>query len=204
MNTPFKAIKRIKTEVDIQMRKDMEKAYRKNQRDYINSLSPEEKEKRKRNAKFDKENREYAKAEKLKIKQEKALAKKELEILNFMLKTDVLFYHHGKSSSMRSLILEQIKGLKTNGNAKVYDPYIWNYQGECNNYTFRSNLGCLFSGGNNFKTTHDVPLDGSYKFVINDSGQRGLGSYDYIKAVKIDEEVKIPYVNPGAFPPIAY
>ena len=59
----------------------------------------------------------------------------------------------------------------------------------------------LFSS-DEFESIYDVPLDGSYIFSIFDSGQRGLGSFNYIRVTKTENEIIVPYVNPGAFPPI--
>lgn len=177
------------------------KAYRQQQ----SSLSPEEKQRQKENRAYDKQQRENLKQEKLQKKEAKILAKREMVILKFMLKTDVHYFHHKTSDSLKSKIKKQIDVLKETGEAKQRDPYIWNYQGEGNNYMFRSQLGNLYSPGDTeFDVIHEVPLDGSYIFVVIDSGQRGLGAFDYIKPVKAETEVNVPYVNPGAFPPISY
>jgi len=172
-------------------RAEMEKAYRKSQREYQKSLSPEERERQKQNKVYDKQMREDQ--------------KRELAILEFMVKTDVLYYHHGRSESMAGKAKSQITKIKKTGRYDERNSYIWNYYGEGNNTMSRSLLGNLFnSGSTDFETIYDVPLDGTYKFVVWDSGQRGLGSFDYIKPVKVEEQVKVPYVSPGAFPPISY
>lgn len=149
--------------------------------------------------------RENKKIERERVKADKALLKKELEVLNFMLKNDVIYYHHNQQESMIPSIKKVIEILKSKDltDIKKYHPYIWNHQGEGNNYMLRSQLDNIFSSGE-FKSIHDVPLDGTYKFTIKDSGQRGLGSFDYMYAEPVEAEVKVPYVNPGGFPPISY
>jgi hypothetical protein len=153
---------------------------------------------RREQATYDKEERRWNKENKLNIK-------RELAVLLFMKKNDVGYYHHGRMDSMLSEINDHIKRLKEpDAKWQVYDPYIWNHQGEGNNTTSRCLLGNLWSGGGEFETIYDVPLDGTYKFAITDSGSRGLGSYNYIKAVKADEETYVPTVNPGAFRPFGF
>jgi len=183
----------------------MEQAIRKSKANYYKKLSPEEKADIKSNREHDKYMREREKEQKAFKKQQKILNKRELLILEFMLKSGVLYYHHGKSTPMEAEIKKQISKIKEGFDWKEYNPYIWNYQGQGNNYMSRCLLGNLYtSGKTNFATIYDVPLDGTYKFVITDSGQRGSGSFDYIKPVLVSETVEVPYVNPGAFPPINY
>lgn len=168
-------------------------------------ISKEEIEEAKAYRLYRKEQIAYEKEEKAKVKLRKFNIKRELLVLNFMKKHDVKFYHHSKCDSMLSNINEHIVALKdNNANWCVYDPYIWNYQGEGYNYTSRCLLGNLWSSSSEFPTIYDVPLDGTYKFVITDSGSRGLGSYNYIQAIKVEEEVYVPKVNPGAFRPFGF
>lgn len=165
-------------------------------------VSKEEREQRARDRAYRKQEREYALEEKKSLQLKKLCVKRELQVLEFMKKTDVKYYHHSEIDSMLPKILHHIEILKKkDANWVVYDPYIWNYQGEGNNYTSRCLLSCLWRRSKEFPTIYDVPLDGSYEFAIMDSGQRGLGSYDYIKAVKVNEEIIVPKVNPGAFRP---
>jgi hypothetical protein len=160
----------------------------------------EEIEQNKRNRKYDKEQREYAAEERKENRIRKQNVKREIAVLKFMLKNDVKFYHHSTESSMLETIKRHLEALKEpDARWNVYDPYIWNRQGEGNNTTSRCLLGNLWDRTEDFETIYDVPLDGTYKFVITDSGSRGLGSYNYIRANKVDEEVYVQKVNPGAF-----
>jgi hypothetical protein len=157
--------------------------------------------------------RAYAKQQREELAQSKKDLKREVNILRFMLKTDVLFYHHGKADSMKPTIkkvLETCKVTKTESwgevewnvpNSKVYDPYYWNYSSDKSSYMPKSYLGSLWNGP--FETIYDVPLDGSYEFYIVDSGQRGSGSFSYLSAKKLEEITTVPEVNPGAWPPIS-
>lgn len=150
----------------------------------------------------DKENRRYQREQNKAEKKHKALIRRELKILKYMLKTDVLYYHHGTSNSLKSKILEEIKYLKERDNYKKYHPYVWNYYGEGKSYMSLCLLGNLWSSTSEFETIYDVPLDGTYVFYVYDSGQRGLGSFDYMKAKRVEVETKVPYVNPGNIIPI--
>src|ERR1017187_6776985 len=120
-----------------------------------------------------------------------------MNILKYMLKHDVMYFHHGYSESMKPKIQKQIEYLKRTNKPREYDSYIWNYQGEGHNTMPLSWLGCIFSGN-----IYEVPLDGTFKFHIYDSGQRGSGSFNRMKATEVEAEVKIPFVNPGAIIPI--
>jgi len=161
--------------------------------------SKEEIEQRKSDREYAKLQREYDKENRIAAKLKKENIKRELEVLNFMLKNDVKFYHHSTVDIMTNEVMGQITNLKITNNWQAYDEYIWNHQGEGNNMTSRCLLRNLWRGTERFPTIYDVPLDGTYKFVITDSGQRGLGSYNYMKAVKVEDEVIVPKVNPGAF-----
>lgn len=164
-------------------------------------LTKEEREEEKQRAKWRKEDRIRERENKLLIKEEKRLYKKELEVLTFMKKTDVLYHHHGTSESMRKTIEEQIIRLKETKEPTVYHQYIWNYRGEGNNRMLRSELGCLFRSSE-FDTPHDVPLDGTYVFEMYDSGQRGCGSFHGLTVRKVEEKSYIPKVDPGGIIPI--
>jgi hypothetical protein len=163
--------------------------------------TPEEKAESKQRREWDREERKRLKLEKEESRKNKIAIKTELAILRFMLKTDVLYYHHGKQDSMKSVIKTTIQEIKETEQIKEYNGYVWNYLGEGNNYLPKCQLGNLFSS-DEFETIYDVPLDGSYIFSIFDSGQRGLGSFNYIRVTKTENEIIVPYVNPGAFPPI--
>lgn len=164
-------------------------------------LSAEEKLERAQRRQWDKEDRERLKLEKSRQREQKQANKIELAILNFMLKTDVLYYHHGRSESMKNTIKSKIESVKETGRNTEYDPYIWNYQGEGKNYMPKCQMGNIFSSSD-FDTIYEVPLDGTYIFSIFDSGQRGLGSFNRITATKVEKQFNAPYVNPGAFPPV--
>lgn len=174
---------------------------------YIRPYKPtkEELAQRKADRLYQKDLRMYAAQEKAELKLRKANVKRELAVLKFMEKTDVKFYHHGIEDSMLSTIKKLIQELKEkNSNWQKYDPYIWNYKGEGHNYDSVCLMGNLWSSTKEFPSIYDVPLDGSYKFAITDSGSRGLGSYNYMEAVKSDEKVYVPIVNPGAFKPFYF
>lgn len=150
-------------------------------------------------------NNKYRREENAKIKKEgiehRKKINREKKILNFMLKTDVLFFHHGRSDSLKAKIERGLRILKDNNQWAEYHPYIWNRQGEGKNYMSLCLLENIFSS-NEFESIYDVPLDGTYKFSVYDSGERGLGSFNRITATKVESEVKVPYVNPGAIIPI--
>ena len=166
--------------------------------------SKEELEQNRSNRRYDKEQREYAKEERAAKKLEKQNVKRELTVLMFMKKNDVKNYHHSRVDSMLETINSRIESLKQpDARWREYDPYIWNHNGDTGNHTPKCLLGNLWDRGQ-FETIYDVPLDGTYQFAVTDSGSRGLGSYNYIKAVKTEEEVYVEKVNPGAFRPFGY
>jgi len=146
-------------------------------------MTKQEKEEAKRLRFEEKENFKYYKLQekerKLYEKTEKQNIKRELSVLKFMQKNDVKYYHHSTEDSMLKKINEHIEAIKNGSRWCIYDPYIWNYQGEGNNYTSRCLLGNLWYSISGFESIYDVPLDGTYKFFITDSGQRGCGSYNY-------------------------
>lgn len=164
-------------------------------------LTVEEKAELKFNRESNKNRRIYEKEQKLKEKELKLKVKRELIVLNFMLKNDVMYHHHGRQDSTKRTITSAITKVKEINHYQEYDPYIWNYQGQGKNMTSISLLGNLFNSSE-FETIYDVPLDGSYMFVIYDSGQRGLGTFNYIKPVLVEKTFEAPNVNPGGFPPI--
>lgn len=139
------------------------------------------------------------KREKALEREQKQATRRELNILKFMKKTGVEYHHHGRHEMVN--IDSSIKYIKENQRAKEYHPYYWNYSPDSSSWMPVALLGCLFSSSE-FSTIYDVPLDGTYRFQIYDSGQRGLGSFNRITAVKQEEEAYVPYVNPGAMIPI--
>ena len=194
-------IKRIITPEQLEAQKQWRKERAKQQREWFKSLTPEEREQRKQSIK---EQRIYAAYDKQQRKEERErnkLNKRELRILKFMKKQNTQYHHHGTTSSMMKEIEERIKSFETRPYHKEYDPYIWNYQGEGNSYMPKSQLGRIWRS-NEFNSIYDVPLDGTYRFYSYDSGQRGLGSFDYISAEKVEKQIKVPHVNPGALIPI--
>lgn len=199
---------KVKTKKSKAERSEMDKYYAKQRREYIKSLSPEELAEIKQNRIYDKQRREEERDQKDQIKKLKGLAKRELAVLQFMLKTDVLRHHHGQADSQKKKIQAAIEAVKRNVIERLgeawckYDPYIWNYQGEGNNYNSRCHLDCLFSRALGFNSIYDVPLDGTYIFYCYDSGMRGLGTFDWISVKKVEDFPNVPKVNPGAFPPI--
>lgn len=163
--------------------------------------TPEELAEYKQNRQWDKEDRERAKAEKAAATLQKTHNKIELAVLNFMLKTDVLFHHHRVEESLKSEIQAQIDSVKATGEHMEYNPYIWNRQGEGNNCLPKCQMGNIFSSSE-FDSIYEVPLDGTYVFYVYDSGERGCGSFNRITVKKVEEQAKVPFVNPGGFPPI--
>ena len=169
-------------------------------------LSLEEKEQKRLWKIHDRRQREYDKQARHEKKINRELRKREITILKYMLKTDVEFFHHGRADSMKIEIMKQLEILKNpNQSYDKYNAYIWNYQGPGKNSLPRCQFDCIFSPGDTgFETIYDVPLDGTYHFVIFDSGQRGLGTFNYIKPIKIGTTFNTPKVNPGGFPPLFY
>lgn len=200
-------------------RAQLKKEYAKRYREYYKSLSPEAKAEMKRNRESDKLRREEDRQEKARLQTHKKMLAKAKAVLSYMKKTDVLYYHHGKSESIMPKILKALDSLKLReghyGDTvyfrikdkeislprhDAYHPYIWNYQGEGRNYLPKCQFECIWRGP--FESIYDVPLDGSYIFSIYDSGQRGLGSFDGITATKVTEKVYVPHVEPGGYPQI--
>lgn len=153
------------------------------------------------NKESNKNRRAYEKEQKLKEKELKVNIKRELNILKFMLKNDVFYHHHGRKDSMKKTIQNCIDKIKVVNNWQEYNAYIWNYFGQGKNMMSISLMGNLFDS-REFNNIYEVPLDGTYTFIIYDSGHRGSGSFDYIKPIKIETKFNAPKVNPGGFPPI--
>lgn len=123
--------------------------------------------------------------------------KRELSILNFMKKTDVLYHHHKSSESLRKQILYHIdlirKENSVDGYVKdVHKEYYSVYTGHIS----RSLLGNRWCS-DEFETIYDVPLDGTYHFHVFDSGQRGLSSINGITCHKVENEVVLPKIDSG-------
>ena len=164
-------------------------------------------------------NRQVIKDKKRGVESRK-LAQREIKILTFMKKTKVEYHHHSQVEfidvqhgidTIKETLSEDKKNLKKHNDHQCeyypksnmhmrYDSYIWNRQGEGNNHMPISWLGCIFSSS--FDSIYDVPLDGTYKFQKYDSGERGLGSYHRLTAIKVEAEAHVPKVDPGAYPPI--
>ncbi len=134
-----------------------------------------------------KADREHKARQKQEEKIRKGRLRSEIQILKFMLKTDVLFHHHSQSESMKSEIKKRLERIKKDGEFLEYNQY--------------SLLGCHFSS-REFSSINQVPLDGTHRFEIYDSGERGLGAFRRMTAVKVEEKFQAPYVNPGAIVPI--
>ena len=163
-------------------------------REYIKSIGKEEYERQQEYKRWD---REQAKREREEKRILRANLKREKAVLTFMKKNDVMYHHHGRKESMMDEIKSALGKIKE-GEYQEYDPYIWNRQGEGNNYLPLCQFGNIFSGTSEFETIYDVPLDGTYKFYIYDSGERGLGSFNRITAKKVEQETKVPYVHSGS------
>ncbi len=136
-----------------------------------------------------------------KKKRESRLAKnnnkRELSILNFMKKTDVLYHHHKSNESLRKQILHHIDVIKKENSV---DGYVNDVHKELYNsytgYISRSLLGNSWRS-DEFETIYDVPLDGTYHFHVFDSGQRGLGSINGITCHKVEDDVVLPKIDVG-------
>ena len=191
-----------------QHKKDLAKRYRQ----YAATLTPEQKEQRKKEARWRKEDAIRDKEAKVALKAHKAILSKAKAVLSYMKKTDVLYHHHSTSDSMMSTIVSQLDSLKQTDRNTVsflnkeyprhneYHSYYWNYNSAQSSYMPKAQLGCLWYGP--FDTIYDVPLDGTYTFYIYDSGSRGLGSMNHISAKLTEKKTEVPYVNPGALIPI--
>jgi hypothetical protein len=156
-------------------------------------LSKEEKELKKQQI----ENDRAWKLRKKRENEEQKLQKKELKnninILKYMKKNDVIYYHHSEEESMIKKIKEYLEYIKKTNRFTEYIN---------SRYTPLCLLGCKWSGDCDFDSIYDVPLNGEYEFYITDSGMRGLGSYDYLHLKKVESKVHIPFVNPGGLIPI--
>ena len=186
-------------------RKETNRLYNKGRRDFIARMSPEDREQYHSNRKYDKAKRRLETEHKMRLKEQKILSKRELLLLQFMLRTDTLFYHHSEAESLAKEIMKTMQELKdTEKELRAhleYNNYIWNHYGEGNNYMSRSLLGRLWRSSE-FGTIYDVPLDGTYYFYCYDSGERGSGSFGRITCAKQGEGPRVPKVNPGGFPQV--
>jgi hypothetical protein len=166
------------------------------------AMTPEqrqrEKEQRAEQASYRKSDRERNRIQKTEDKKHRDGKKRELAILNYMAKTNVLDHHHGRKDSLLEKIKSRIAIIKDRDQFTEYDPYGWNWG---LSYPGLSLLGCRWSSGE-FTDIYDVPLDGSYVFYVYDSGERGLGSKNRMTAKKVESATSVPYVNPGAIIPI--
>ena len=181
-------------------------------RQYAATLTPEQKEQRKKEARWRKEDAIRDKEAKVALKAHKDILKKAIAVLSYMKKTDVLYHHHSTSDSMMSTIVSVLDSLKQTDRNTInflnkqyprhneYHSYYWNYNSAQSSYMPKAQLGCLWYGP--FDTIYDVPLDGTYTFYIYDSGSRGLGSMNHISAKLTEKKTEVPYVNPGALIPI--
>lgn len=144
--------------------------------------------------------RRYQREQEAEEKAYRGLVKREVKILKFMLKSGVGYHHHGRVDMLDAKVKEQMTALQVpNPRWNVYEPYLWNYTADKRSYNSRCLLGNLWDATEEFKTIYDVPLDGTYRLVVTDSGARGLGSYNYMKAVKVGEKFEAQEVDPGAF-----
>jgi hypothetical protein len=119
----------------------------------------------------------------------RANLKREIRVMRSMLKVGVVYQHHGRVDDATESVRERIDqmGAELRPHWQVYEPYFWNYDAGRSSYNSRCLLGNLWDRSCGFDTIYDVPLDGTYRFVIYDSGQRGLGSYNYMGAVKVEK-----------------
>jgi len=126
------------------------------------------------------------------------LMNREVKILKFMKTSNVEYHHH---SSVDNINIDPYIALaKSQQSHTSYDSYYWNHSGGTSQMPIAL-LGRLFSSSE-FDTIYDVPLDGTYRFQCYDSGQRGMGAFDRITAIKVEAPAYVPFVNPGAMIPI--
>jgi hypothetical protein len=177
----------------------------KERRDYLKSMDPEELAMHKSNKAYDKLAKKQEKVRKHHLRKTKLIVKSQIALLEYMLKNETYWYHHGTRDLMTEDITERInkmkESLKENPVYKEYHPYIWNYYGQGKNYMLMTLLGHLWTS-REFKSINSVPLDGTYYFYCYDSGQRGSGSFHYMSAARVGEGPAVPFVNPGGIPQI--
>jgi hypothetical protein len=187
-----------------EQRKQMADVQAKERRQRRAKETPEERQHRLDSARQRREDRASEKERKAEERLRKANLRREIKVMECMLKVGISYHHHNRVEDLSEQVKGHIKQMKTDErpNWLVYDPYYWNHNVHKNSYNSRCLLGNLWDRSCGFDTIYDVPLDGTYRFVIYDSGQRGMGSYDYMVAVKVEKKFDAPTVNPGAFPPV--
>jgi len=142
-----------------------------------------------------KENDDYAKAQRKEVREAKKAKKREIDILKFMQKTTVEHRHHSTTELIPNLDI-----LCAIASAECGQLTTCDYDAATRSVSM-CQLGNLWNHPD-FLTIYNVPLDGTYRFIVYDSGHRGCGARDYITAVSVTEDPIIPKVNPGGFPPI--
>ncbi len=180
--------------------KESANAASRSHRAYLKTLSPEALAEYKDNQRWKKEERARERARKEEEKKHKALIARELSVLEFMKRTGFYYYHHGAVDNIEDLVERAIKRVKE-GEWQEYNLYAWLHQIDKSNYMSICQFGKLWRHSE-FDSIYDVPLDGSWLFYSYDSGERGAGAFHRISAYKKDEKPKLPFVNPGGFPPI--
>ena len=173
----------------------------KSHREYLKRLSLEDLAQLKSNAAYDKEKRRIAKEDRERAKALKLLIQREISILEYMKAKGCNYYHHGEYDSIGSYIDQLIKLINETNNYLEYNSYIWNYQGEGNNYMPISQMGKIWRH-DIYETIYDVPLDGTQIFYSYDSGGRGLGAFHRISCHETGKCPFVPKVKPGGFPQI--
>lgn len=181
-------------------RRESANAASKAHRAWLKSLSPEALKEYRDNNRWRKEERARERARKEEEKKHKELIARELTILHYMKDLGLLYYHHSEADNLEKRIEEAIK-MVNEGQVQEYNPYVWNHQGEGNNYMPICQFGKLWRH-NQFETIYDVPLDGTWIFYGYDSGERGLGAFHRISAHKVGNPPYVPGVKPGGLPQI--
>jgi hypothetical protein len=141
------------------------------------------------------------KEQKRQERETKKHVKREIALLKYMLKTDVKYYHHEKSNSIKKDVERALAACIETNTYQEYNGYIYMYQ--TTNYMPRVLLGHLWIA-DKFTSIYDVPLDGTYELYCFDSGSRGLGSFHYMSVCKKGENPFVPKVSPGSFPPVTF
>ena len=179
--------------------KEMMKARRAKERERKALLTPEQREREKQEAIDRKAWAKHEREERRQASGARKLKTRERKILTFMKKTGVEYHHHDRVEMVDINFF--IERLKHEDSHTSYDPYYWNHSGGTSQMPIAL-LGRLWSSCAEFETMYDVPLDGTYRFQCYDSGQRGLGSFGRITAIKVEEPAYVPHVEPGAMVPI--
>lgn len=189
-----------------EQRREMAALWARERRERQSKETPEERQHRLDSARRRREDCAVERERKAEERLHRANLKREIRVMECMLRVGVGYHHHGRVDDLSEEVRGHIARMKHDERPHwlVYDPYFWNHNADQSSYNSRCLLGNLWDRSCGFDSVYDVPLDGTYRFVVHDSGQRGLGSYNYMGAVRVEEEFSAPEVNPGAFRPFGF